>query len=177
MNPPAETPGTTIWKDIADFPKYEVSDTGLIRNKRSLQIRAPDINSRGYERLRVQQKSEYCRIMVHRAVAKAFIPNPLKKACVDHIDGNPRNNKLSNLRWTTHSENMLNTKMKTTKKTTRYKNIIRQGDKYRWKVCVNSQIHKSDKTYATEEAAHADFLLNVKKLSEFISIPPALPAA
>lgn len=174
MNPPTETSGNTpVWKDIPDFAKYEVSDTGLIRNKGSQQIRVPDVNSRGYDRLRVQKKNEYVRIMVHRAVAKAFIPNPFNKPCVDHIDGNPRNNNLSNLRWTTHSENMLNTKMKKNKTITHYKNIAKQGKKFRWKVCVNGQIHRSDKTYNTEEEAYIDFLLNIKKLSEYISTPPA----
>lgn len=43
--------------------------------------------------------------MVHRAVAELFIPNPDNKPCVDHIDGNSRNNVCTNLRWVTHKEN------------------------------------------------------------------------
>lgn len=49
------------------------------------------------------------RIMsAHRMVAMAFIPNPYNKPCVDHIDTNPLNDCVTNLRWVTYSENNRN---------------------------------------------------------------------
>lgn len=43
--------------------------------------------------------------LVHRLVARAFIPNPDHKPQINHKDGNPLNNNTDNLEWATASEN------------------------------------------------------------------------
>ena len=49
-------------------------------------------------------------LYIHRLVANAFVPNPNPSLFkeVDHIDGDPHNNSVENLRWTNRSGNMLN---------------------------------------------------------------------
>ena len=43
--------------------------------------------------------------LVHRLVALAFIPKVDGKECINHIDGNPKNNRVENLEWCNHTEN------------------------------------------------------------------------
>ena len=56
----------------------------------------------------LQIKGCKCLFSVHRMVAECFIANPENKSCVDHINGVPSDNHLSNLRWATRSENNQN---------------------------------------------------------------------
>lgn len=42
---------------------------------------------------------------VHRLVAKAFIPNPQKYKCIDHINERRDDNRVCNLRWCTNKQN------------------------------------------------------------------------
>jgi hypothetical protein len=64
-------------------------------------------------------------------VAEHFIPNPENKVFVDHIDLNKLNNKLSNLRWATYSENSLNVQYKSIG-TSKYKGVSWSKGRKKW---------------------------------------------
>jgi len=162
------------WKTIPGFEKYEVNTNGDIRNKKTGTVRKLDCNASGYYRLRVQTMNGYKRIMAHKAVALCFIPNPNNKTIIDHIDNNVKNNNINNLRWATVSENALNTKLR---KNTKFKNVVRSGKNFYWRITVNFQTHRSEKTFKSPEEAFEDFKVNVRKFSEFASIQCATPVA
>ena len=99
------------WRDIPDWP-YEVSNMGNVRRKETGKVLKPaDIND--YKCVLLYKKATRKLLKVHRLVAQAFIENVDGLPDVDHIDRNPSNNNLVNLRWASRSTNMINTKDRT----------------------------------------------------------------
>jgi hypothetical protein len=110
------------WRDV---PGYEdvcaVSSMGRILSKgrevrsgygttkwKQPVLQKAHTNKEGYSVVNVSKNGKAVPTLVHRLLALAFIPNPENKPQIDHIDANRSNNKLSNLRWCTGSENMRN---------------------------------------------------------------------
>lgn len=87
---------------------YWVSPKGYIHNGR-IPLKTYVINS-GYLCLKFTVKNKRTSVLVHRIVAKAFIPNPENKVQVNHIDGNKQNNAVENLEWVTSGENRAHAK-------------------------------------------------------------------
>lgn len=94
------------YKDIKDYEDlYEVSDTGLVRNKVSGKILKP-LKNKGYLQVVLCKNGEHRRYLIHRLVAQAFIPNPLNLPEVNHIDQNRSNNNVENLEWCNRQYNV-----------------------------------------------------------------------
>lgn len=108
-----------VWKDIEGYEgAYQVSSFGRVKSmSRYREGRNGSIvplhekvlclktNKQGYSIIGLYS---ICRkfFSVHRLVASAFIKNTENKETVNHIDGVKSNNNVSNLEWSTHSEQM-----------------------------------------------------------------------
>lgn len=110
------------WKEIPDYPNYEVSNMGRVRSKTRTITQSK--NKKIYRRVMKEtylktrkQNSGYLTVWlckdgiskaftVHRLVALCFLPYDDSNKDVNHKDGNKTNNCLSNLELTSRSENI-----------------------------------------------------------------------
>lgn len=98
-----------IWKDIKGFEGiYQVSDKGRVKSlKRGKELIMVNVNTTfGYSRVKLLKDKKEYPFSVHRLVGFAFLPIIEGKPEINHIDGNKKNNHLSNLEWCNRSENM-----------------------------------------------------------------------
>lgn len=98
-----------IWKTIEDFPIYEVSNLGHVRNKKTKELKKTFYDNDGYEKvtlISMKNGKQNYRKTVHRLVAEAFLSGKHPELQVNHKNGIKNDNKLSNLEWVTGSQNV-----------------------------------------------------------------------
>lgn len=97
------------WKPSPIFPKhYVVSNNGEVKSLRTNKKLKPSIDKDGYAIYVLCESGKKITIKGHRLVAETYIPNREKKPCIDHINGDRKDNRVENLRWVTHKENSHN---------------------------------------------------------------------
>lgn len=99
-----------IWKSIPEYENYQVSNLGNIKNVNyrgtgKTKIIKGHIN-KGYIYVALRKNNKTKMVLLHRLIAKAFIPNIENKSCINHIDCNTQNNNINNLEWCTQKENI-----------------------------------------------------------------------
>ncbi|AIS73901.1 HNH endonuclease [Lactobacillus phage Ldl1] len=108
-----------IWKTYPDYPFIEVSNLGRVRtvdriatdrNGKKYHIKGRILKQRcdrnGYMRVHLQVNGKQVTLLVHRAVATSFLPNPDNLPEINHKDNDPANNFVSNLEWCTREYNI-----------------------------------------------------------------------
>jgi len=84
---------------------HYASDNGKIYRKHSNKfVKLKTRNNLKYKTVSFKVNGKTKTGTVHGFVARAWIPNPLKKPTVNHIDRNTHHNKVSNLEWATRAE-------------------------------------------------------------------------
>ena len=97
-----------VFKQIQEFPDFQVSNLGRIMNPKTDRVLKQPIANTGYPIITFfLGDKKYTTQLVHRLVAKTFIPNPHNLEIVNHLDGDKQNNRVDNLEWTTRAGNNL----------------------------------------------------------------------
>ena len=97
---------------VPGYEKYRVFQDGRIWSHARLPGKFLKLNSNqreGYISVTLVRDGKAKKTRVHRLVAMAYIENPDNKPQVDHINQVKSDNRISNLRWVTRSENGQNT--------------------------------------------------------------------
>ena len=98
-----------MFKDIPGYEgNYKINESGIVINKKGHVMRTAQSNS-GYLRTALEipgKPGERLNESIHRLVAKTFLPNPDNLPVVMHIDNDPLNCHVSNLKYGTTSDNI-----------------------------------------------------------------------
>ena len=129
------------WRNISEFPNYQVSNIGRVRNSITGRINNLYSNKVGYIFVTFRKNKRGFSCFVHRLVATAFIENPLRKPCVDHINRSKNDNTINNLRWSTRSENQANIG-KRSNTSSSFIGVVwdKQNKKWRARININKRI-------------------------------------
>lgn len=101
------------WRDIEGYEGiYQVSNLGRVKALERIliipeKIMTNTLTEVGYLQVRLTKNKSAKSELVHRLVAKAFIPNPDNKPEVNHKLGIKTDNRVTELEWNTKSENQL----------------------------------------------------------------------
>ena len=143
-------------KPIEGFSNYLVYPNGKVFSFTKGGFVNQGSNHGGYLQVSIGYKPRKS-ILVHRLVAKAFIPNPNNLEFVDHKDRDKNNNNVDNLRWVTRRDNNCN-RSKQKNNTSGYTGII-QNEWGNWKSTYrlgkddNGKRIQKSKTFKTLEEA------------------------
>ena len=98
--------------EIQGYPDYLIYEDGRVWAKktkgRKEGFKKSTPSRDGYHITSLTNQYGPKTFRIHRLIAIHYIPNPNNLSFVDHIDRNPLNNNISNLRWVTSSENNQN---------------------------------------------------------------------
>lgn len=157
------------WRPVKGYEDIlEVSNLGRIRSitrtvraglygKKFIQgkILRLERNHNGYLMTRATRKYGKKRLVVHRLVAEAFIPNPNNYPIVNHKDERKDNNVVTNLEWCSYSYNVL------------YGTCQQRRSKHQEKAVemIDKETHEVIKVFSSMKSAEEETYIPAKQIS------------
>lgn len=97
---------TEVWAHIDGFAGYEISNLGNVRsNKRAHSRTLKPCIKKGYPQVGLFSDGKHHWRHIHSLVAAAFIGPRPKRMVVCHLNGDRMDNRASNLRYDTYTNN------------------------------------------------------------------------
>ena len=87
------------WKIFQEYPNYEISNQGNVKNIKYNRILNPYIKSNGYVAIKLSKYNKYKEFKIHRLVGLLFVDNPDNKPHINHKDEIKTNNYHTNIEW------------------------------------------------------------------------------
>jgi hypothetical protein len=163
MNPIAEA---KRWKNELKQAKRDClifdHETGIVTRtytKGRIRNDVGHVNGNGYKIIRVDKKM----YQLHRLIWEDAHGPIAEGLCIDHIDGDKLNNRLSNLRLVTHKQNMENLHKANKTNQCGVKGVGAYRGKYRARIRSNNQPYELG-IFATIELAQQAYIMAARRL-------------
>ena len=142
---------TEIWMDVEGYNWiYKISNLGRSKSNKFWKERILRLwISCWYKNLKFTNKWKWKPYKVHRLVAQAFIENPDNLPCINHKNWIKTDNRVENLEWCTHSENMFHA-FKLWLNKISINNIFKKNHPSKWKFWKDNKKSKKINQYSLE---------------------------
>lgn len=153
-----------IWKDIPSYEGFYQASTlgrikrlsGIVRHskggtqKKQEQILTPIIVTKGYASVRLSMYGINRMLSIHRLVAITFYGQDDRD--VDHINHIRTDNRLCNLRYCSHRENICTRRMKSK---TGFVGVSKSGNSFRARISIKGKSVEVGSFRTAQEASNA----------------------
>ena len=154
-----------VWKEVVGYEgRYEVSNMGKVKSLITNKIMRTCVSKKGYRVASLYRAGEKKtrNYLVHKMVMDSFV-GELEGFQVNHVNGDPSDNRLQNLEYVTPREN-INHRLLNNKN-------LRGTYKQTWSGRYSAAIKIKGKrknlgTFDTEKQAHDAYVAEVNKLKE-----------